>query len=284
MRVRSGRARANTASGRNTASGNGVPDGPGRTPLGVSYSLAARAVCLILVAACSAQTPRVSSDPETTDRRATVDGPDTPSGSPLDAFLEEGLGFPLADIGLAVERGRAEATERCMRNRGWDYDEPKPERFDPSSIARSTAAENARRALTAGPVPEPVGPTTATTRPGATSRSIPSSSRAWPCAVGTSYDTPANPIRAPPPEGTQAVSPAGTAGRRVQHARHAVVPHEGARQVAEHPAERPHRDREHRQQVRGGHDVAGPDRARRRPAARRRRARAGVPEARAARR
>ncbi len=75
---------------------------------------------------------------------------DTERRGPLERALEEAFGYALSDIEWASERAVAELVADCMIGRGWEYRHSVPERFDPSSIERRTAGEQARFDLEQG--------------------------------------------------------------------------------------------------------------------------------------
>lgn len=55
--------------------------------------------------------------------------------------VEAAFGHELGDIDLAFEHAAAEKLAECMVERGWDYTFTAPQRLDPMSIERLTAAE-----------------------------------------------------------------------------------------------------------------------------------------------
>ncbi len=82
---------------------------------------------------------------------------DTEGRGPLERALEEAFGYALSDIEWASERAVAELVADCMIGRGWEYERSVPERFDPSSIERRTAGEQARFDLEQGEAPAEAG-------------------------------------------------------------------------------------------------------------------------------
>ena len=109
-------------------------------------------------------------------------------------------------------------------------------------------------------MPAPVGPTTATVRPAATSR--------WTSRRSARSPPPGRPTVRPTSRARRgrrraAGAQGAVAGRelavRVEHARDPVVADQRARHLAEHPAEGPHGEGEQGEQVGGGDDVAGLD-------------------------
>ena len=105
--------------------------------------------------------------------------------------------------------------------------------------------------------PEPVGPTTATVRPGGMSSSTPAST-VVPGGVGEPHARAV--YRGPGGAGARRQVPVHHEVVHRQHRRHPPPPGQAVGQVPEHPAHEPHRDRQQGEQVGHGDQVAGGDR------------------------
>lgn len=119
-----------------------------RTPRSLCLGLAG---LLLVVTGCVSATTDPTADvsgnasmASTPDTSTQVSEVETEALDSLDRAMEQAFGYTLSDIQWAFDRAVADLIADCMISRGWEYERSAPERFDPSSIERHVAGEQAR--------------------------------------------------------------------------------------------------------------------------------------------